>query len=297
MKVLVTGARGLLGADLLPLLAAEHDIIPVDIEDFDITQAHAVHRALRAVAPAAVVHCAAYTQVDRAESDTDSAWRVNVLGTANVAAAAAEIDAWLIVISTDFVFDGRKSDPYREEDPPYPLCHYGATKLMGELMAWERCRQLTILRTAWLYGHGGPCFPRSILRQACAGNPLRVVNDQCGSPTWARDLSQAIAAVLRCGARGLYHAAGGGGTSWCQFARAILDLAGYSSLDCAPIGSEDLALPATRPRQSRLDTSKLAQVAGFQFRHWRDALEDFFCCHPQFRTQIMNSASPAGGSA
>jgi dTDP-4-dehydrorhamnose reductase len=295
MRVLITGGRGLLGHDLVPRLAREHIVFSADIDEFDIVDGRGTMSWVLRHEPEVIVHAAAYTQVDRAEEEREPAYRVNVAGTANVAAAANQIGAWLIYISTDFVFDGARDAPYHEEDLPNPLCHYGWTKLLGELVARERCDQLTIVRTAWLYGAGGHCFPRAILLKAFRGEPLRVVDDQVGCPTWSAHLAEAVAALIAARAYGLFHAVNAGGASWYEFARAVLDLGGFKDRECQPISSRELQRPARRPPQSRLDCSRLAMLTGYRPPPWREALAEFFQRHPQYAMSASSTERAPGG--
>ena len=184
MRTMVTGGRGMLGSDVCSRFQAEgHEVLPVSTEDFDLSNASEVISAVAQFRPQLIIHTAAYTDVDGCERDPDRAYRVNATGTWNIAAAAADVDAALVVISTDFVFDGVKAQPYTEFDATNPLGVYGASKLAGESMAARVCPRTYTVRTSWLYGAHGKCFPSTILQHAATKPELKIVSDQVGSPT------------------------------------------------------------------------------------------------------------------
>jgi dTDP-4-dehydrorhamnose reductase len=224
------------------------------------------------VRPEVVIHCAAYTQVDRAETDVAAAYRLNALGSEVVAQACAEFGASLCYISTDFVFDGRLGRDYHEYDAPAPLSVYGDSKRAGELAVQRFCTRHWIVRTAWLYGVHGRSFPATILRAAREGRPLRVVADQTGSPTFALDLARAIWRLVGANAYGVHHVVNAGPANWYQFARAALDLAGMGDVEVEPIPGVAWPAQAARPRHSVLTTLRDPAPA---MRPWREALADF----------------------
>ncbi len=270
MRILVTGAAGMLGRDLVPRLAARHDVVGVDME-VDVTDLRAIGDCVREVAPQAVFHLAAWTDVDGAEESEEAAEAVNALGSGNVAAAAAEVGAALVVPSTDYVFDGLQGRAYTEDDATSPLGVYGRTKLAGEVAALAACPAGTrIARTAWLYGAHGKNFVDTMRRLGQERDEVSVVDDQEGCPTWTRDLAPALEALLDQ-PPGIYHTAGGGSVTWAGFARAIFAEAG---IDCrvAPITTAELGRPAPRPVYSPLAVTRPGAP---RLRPWRDALRDY----------------------
>jgi dTDP-4-dehydrorhamnose reductase len=222
--------------------------------------------------PDVVIHAAAYTDVDGAEAHPDRAFAVNASGSRHVAQGAAEAGARLIAVSTDYVYDGAKDGPYREDDPVAPLGLYGASKLEGEREILKAKPDAVILRTAWLYGEGKN-FVETILRLARERDELRIVDDQRGSPTAVADLATVIAALLQTPCAGVYHAVNAGACSWYEFAREILRLAGIDRR-VVPIRSSELVRPAKRPANSVLDCGKLAAL-GLTLRPWQDALRAY----------------------
>jgi dTDP-4-dehydrorhamnose reductase len=229
---------------------------------------------------AGVIHAAAYTAVDQAEAEPEAARRANALAAETVAAACARSGAALVLVSTDFVFDGKKRSPYREDDPAAPAGVYGRTKLEGELRARAACPDgLRVVRTQWLYGPRGKHFPGTILRLAAEREELRVVDDQIGVPTSTLELAPALWDVLERAGPGTWHAACRGAASWYELARATLELAG-SETRVVPCSSAEFPRPAPRPAYSVLECSKLAELRGRPLAPWRSALEDFFR-HPE----------------
>ena len=269
--ILVVGAKGMLGQDLMTLLGAEAR--GVDIEDIDITSMESVQKVLVTLKPRVVINAAAYTDVDGCESNQELAMQVNGEGVAHLALISKEIGAKLVQISTDYVFDGGKGSPYLEDDPPRPLSVYGESKLAGEMNACFNPDQL-IVRTQWLYGLHGKNFVETMLRLAAEKKELSVVDDQVGSPTWTVDLSLAIKSLIDKGCRGTYHAANGGFCSWNEFARAIFAEAGMG-IKVNPMSTAELGRPAPRPLYSTLDCGKLARDTGFQPEPWQEALKNY----------------------
>ena len=269
--ILVVGAKGMLGQDLMRVLPG--DVRGVDIEEIDITSPESVRRVLLTLKPRVVVNCAAYTDVDGCETNVDLAMRVNGEGVGNLAAATREIGALLVQVSTDYVFDGTRGAPYGEDDSVNPLSIYGKSKLLGEEKARENPDHL-IVRTQWLYGHGGKNFVETMLRLAGERNEIAVVDDQIGSPTWTVDLSLAISQLLDAGCRGTYHVANQGTCSWFQFAEAIFAEAGVT-ITVHPQTTAELGRPAPRPLYSVLDCGKLTNDAGLELEEWREALKTY----------------------
>lgn len=269
--ILVVGAKGMLGQDLMTLLGAEAR--GVDIEDIDITSMESVQKVLVTLKPRVVINAAAYTDVDGCESNQELAMQVNGEGVAHLALISKEIGAKLVQISTDYVFDGGKGSPYLEDDPPRPLSVYGESKLAGEMNASFNPDHL-IVRTQWLYGLHGKNFVETMLRLAAEKKELSVVDDQIGSPTWTVDLSLAIKSLIDKGCSGTYHAANGGFCSWNEFARAIFAEAGIG-ITVNPMSTAELGRPAPRPLYSTLDCGKLNSDAGFQPQPWQEALKNY----------------------
>ena len=269
--ILVVGAKGMLGQDLMTLLGTEAR--GVDIEDIDITSMESVQKVLVTLKPRVVINAAAYTDVDGCESNQELAMQVNGEGVAHLALISKEIGAKLVQISTDYVFDGGKGSPYLEDDPPRPLSVYGESKLAGEMNACFNPDHL-IVRTQWLYGLHGKNFVETMLRLAAEKKELSVVDDQVGSPTWTVDLSLAIKALIDNGCRGTYHAANGGFCSWNEFARAIFAEAGMG-ITVNPMSTAELGRPAPRPLYSTLDCGKLNRDADFQPQPWQEALKNY----------------------
>ncbi len=274
-RVLVTGARGMLGTDLCAVLKdAGHEVIPADIQEFDITDGPSTLTFAREHRPTVIINCAAYTAVDQAEAEREQAFRVNRDGTRNIAEAAADIGAPLLHISTDYVFDGAKPGPYVEDDPPNPASVYGASKLAGEEAVQETLAQHYIVRTAWLYGIHGKSFPRTMLNLRLKSKPLRVVDDQFGCPTYTRHLSSILAKIIERPAYGVYHAVNSGSCSWHELAAAVLRAAGLSP-DIEPVPTSEFPRPAPRPANSIFDTTKLQQTFGLEPPPWQQGVLDF----------------------
>jgi dTDP-4-dehydrorhamnose reductase len=274
-RVLVTGASGMLGSDLVFLLtAAGYDVLARPRAELDIADPGQVSRSLRELRPEVVVNCAAFTKVDDCETDPQ-AFEVNAEGVANLADACGHVGAQLVQVSTDFVFDGAKLAPYAEDDPVHPLSAYGRTKRAGEEEALRLPGSL-VVRSSWLFGRSGWNFVEAILKQVDAGKSrLSVVIDQIGRPTATTDLSEALLALLEAGASGVYHFANRGDVTWNEFAREILWLAGRSDIAVDPTTAEALARPAKRPAYSVLDTTRYERLAGRPIRHFRDPLAEY----------------------
>jgi dTDP-4-dehydrorhamnose reductase len=269
--ILVVGAQGMLGQDLMTLFgdAARG----VDIGEIDITDLASVQRVLTTLRPTVVINAAAYTDVDGCETNREQALQVNGEGVAFLAMVTKEIGALLVQVSTDYVFDGTKGSPYQEDDLCHPLSVYGESKLAGEMNAWVNPEHL-IVRTQWLYGLHGKNFIETMLKLATEKDELTVVDDQIGSPTWTVDLARAIKALIAKGCRGTYHAANSGTCSWNEFARAIFAEAG-KQVTVHAMTTEQLGRPARRPLFSPLDCSKLARESGFTPQPWREALKSY----------------------
>lgn len=273
--VFVTGAAGLLGREMVRAATARgYHVVALAHTDLDVTDAPAVRSVVRAHTPTHVIHCAAYTAVDGAESEPELAMRVNRDGTESVAKAAAQASAGLVYFSTDYVFDGLKVEPYLSSDSPAPVNSYGRSKLAGEYAAADAHPDPLIIRTGWLYGGGGSSFIQAILKRAATGKGLRVVDDQHGRPTWTRNLAEGTLELLDAGAKGVVHFADGGEATWVDLARAALTLSGYE-IEVEPVSTEEWGAPAPRPRYSVLDLTATEAVLGCSMMHWREALRRF----------------------
>jgi dTDP-4-dehydrorhamnose reductase len=266
----------MLGSQVCRALAPLHEVHGVDLEDFDITEAGAVRAAFAASAPQLVIHCAAWTDVDGCERDPKKAFLHNARGTSHVAAACAEMGAGLAYISTDFVFDGEKCEPYSEFDAPNPLSVYGASKLAGEEAARRLVTEHYVVRSAWLYGPGGRNFVDTILAAAATRDVLKVVADQFGSPTYSCDLAQALANVIAAGRvmPGTYHVANGGACSWAEVAAEALRIRG-SETRVVPIQASEWPSPTRRPAYSALRSRWLELQGVPPLRDWKAALRSY----------------------
>ena len=255
MKILVTGSEGMLAQDLIPVLKENNEIIPLSKQEMDITQKDAVIKNIKRSAPDIVINCAAYTKVDTAEEERGKAFQVNGIGVQNIAIACAEMQIPLCHISTDYVFDGKKSKPYTPFDAPNPLNVYGESKLAGEKYIQWITNKFYIVRTSGLYGRGNNNFVITILRLAKEQSAVKVVTDQICSPTYTLNLSAGIKKLIESGSFGIYHIAddSGSGISWFDYAREIVSMAGIRA-EIIPVTSEEFPRPAKRPAYSVLDT-------------------------------------------
>jgi dTDP-4-dehydrorhamnose reductase len=283
VRILLTGANGQVGWELQRSLAPLGELAAFDMAHLDLGDVDSVRRCVRELQPQVIVNAAAYTAVDKAESEPGLARALNAVAPGVLAEETKRLDAILVHYSTDYVFDGEKPEPYTEDDAPNPINVYGRTKLEGErAIAASGCRHLT-LRTSWVYASRGRNFLLTMVRLAREQRALRVVDDQIGAPTWCREIADATAALLARaelaapGAHGLYHLCAGGFTSWFGFARAIfaspeLVRLGIEPPVVEPIPSGAYPTPARRPRNSRLDCSRLSSRAGVRLPPWDEAL-------------------------
>ncbi len=272
MKVLVTGHLGILGrALMLELTQRKVDVVGVDVAQMDVTDAGRVRAVVAREGPAAVVNCAAFTGVDDCESHKELCFAVNAQGAENVAAAAADVGARVIQLSTDYVFDGTSRIPYAEDANPAPLSAYGESKLEGERRVAAVAPDHLVIRTAWLFGAGGVNFVSKVLTRAKAAEPLAVVDDERGSPTYAAHLAAALAELLDVEFRGVVHVAGAGDASWYDVAAEVLRLTGIS-VPLEAIAAADLDLAAPRPPYSVLDVSRYTALTGQIMPPWQEGL-------------------------
>lgn len=277
IKILVTGARGMLGGAVMAHAAGDCSVsaFGADLSDFDICDASAAAGFIDKSMPDAVIHCAAFTDVDAAENDTEKAFRVNAMAARDLAVICAKRGIKLAVISTDYVFDGLKESPYGEYDLPSPINIYGMSKYYAERYCGHICPKSFIVRTSWLFGAGGENFVGAILKKAAAEGELSVVNDQFGSPTYTKDLAAFLIELVKTEKYGIYHATNDGYCSWHEFAREILKVSGLSSVRLYSVSSQNFKRPAARPKNSRLLKTALC-CSGFEkLRAWQEALADY----------------------
>lgn len=268
MKILVTGADGMLGQDLCPILEDEgYDVVETVTKTLDVTDFEMAKTYITKEKPDIVIHCAAYTNVDKAQEESEKATLINSKGTENIAKICSENDIALVYISTDYVFDGENKEPYLPEDKTNPINNYGKTKLEGEKAVQKYCNKYYIVRTSWLYGHYGKNFVETML--SLADSPeIKVVEDQVGCPTWTVELSNGIARILEEEAPwGIYHICSSGKTSWYNFAREIFKLEGLKP-NIKPCTTKEFPRPAKRPKNSVLDNKGVC-------RNWKAALKDY----------------------
>jgi dTDP-4-dehydrorhamnose reductase len=279
MKLLVTGVTGQLGSELIAALNSQgHEVIVADHERMNFLHPQQAAAVVQAERPDWVINCAAYTQVDRAESEPEAVFTINRDAPAHLARAVADYDGRFLQVSTDFVFDGSQTRPYVESDAPNPLGVYGRSKLEGERAVLDALPNAVILRTAWVYGLHGHNFVKTMLRLAGEGKPLRVVSDQIGTPTWTRDIVMAIKALVEQEAAGTYHFTAAGETSWHGFANAIFEEAvaagiALKTTQAEPIPTSAYPTAATRPAYSVLDTEKIRPYLPAPIPGWRDSLK------------------------
>jgi dTDP-4-dehydrorhamnose reductase len=277
-RILVVGAKGMLGRDLMEVLHSSipgDEVVGWDIEEIDIQKGEDTVTKIEKLRPDIVVHIAAYTDVDGCELNKEKAFAVNAEGTRFVALAASKCHAKMVYLSTDYVFDGDKREPYLENDSPHPLNVYGESKLKGEQCVQALVKDFLIIRTQWLYGLFGKNFVSSIIRQAGEKSALSIVDDQTGSPTYTVDLAKAVSVLIQFGTRGVFHVANSGLCTWYTFGQTILKLSGVNRVKVIPISSGELGRPATRPSYSVLGCQKLKEETGLTMRPWSEALKDY----------------------
>ena len=287
MRIGVTGAKGMLGRDLVAVLRGRgHEVLAWGRESCDVCDAGKVLGVIGETHPDLIIHAAAYTQVDKAESEPDLAMRVNGEGTRNVAMACRNRRIPMFYVSTDYIFDGAKRKPYLPEDIPNPLNVYGRSKLLGEQAVKELLDEFCIIRTSWLYGLHGQNFVYTILRLADERPELQVVNDQIGSPTWTKTLARALADLIDVKAGGVYHVTDGcDGISWYDFAGAIIEEAGVK-IRVKPVSTAELSRPARRPAYSVLSLDETISTLGYNVPSWRDSLCSMLACVPSGKAMV-----------
>ncbi len=266
MKVLVTGANGMLGQDLCPILEdAGCFVIETDVDNMDITKPEETEAFITGTHPDLVIHCAAYTNVDKAEEDLETASKINAAGAENIAKVCGKLDIPMVYISTDYVFDGKNNVPYKPDDKTNPINNYGLTKLQGEEAVKKYCKKYYIARTSWLYGIHGKNFVETML--SLKDKPeLKVVDDQIGCPTWTVELANGILKLLQK-PYGTYHVCGSGHTSWYGFAKEIFKQSNLN-VNLVPCTTDEFPRPAKRPQYSVMDNDQIC-------RNWEAALYDY----------------------
>ena len=289
LRILVTGAGGQVGSEVAAHLP-HHEVVALDRSACDLADRHSVEQAVAAAAPAAVINCAAWTDVDGCEADPERAVLVNALGVRHLAAACARIGAHLVHVSTDYVFPGDKKGPYDEWDEPGPRSVYGRSKLGGEREVARHAGSWAIARTSWVFGRQGRNFVDTIVGRAAKGGPLRVVDDQRGCPTYAPDLAGALARLAVERRPGLYHVTNVGACTWRELACAAVELAGLDPSVVGTTTTAELGRPAPRPANSVLSGAAWAAAGLTPLRPWREALAEKL-------TERMAGAAGAGGPA
>lgn len=277
MRVLVTGARGMLGTDLVCILEeSKNEVFATDLDELDITQFESLKTIISDIYPDVIINCAGYTHVDKAEEEPESAFSINGTGARNLALICKDLDIALCHISTDYVFDGMKEKPYTTSDSPHPINVYGDSKLAGEKYIQSIGGKYYIVRTSWLYGKYGNNFVCTVLNLAEKQNELKVVNDQVGSPTWTITLANVITRLIKTEKYGIYHVTDRTerGISWYEFAETIVQLSGFD-VRVIPVKSADFPLPARRPKNSVLDLSASKFVLGSDLPYWKKSLRKF----------------------
>ncbi|MBU0507813.1 dTDP-4-dehydrorhamnose reductase [bacterium] len=274
-RILITGHKGMLGREIVA--TAEKlglETAGIDLPECDITDRAALERAVRDAKPDLIIHAAAFAQVDRCESEPELAYRVNATGTQNVCLAAQPFDIPLLYVSTDYVFDGSKNEPYDESDAAGPLSVYGKSKYAGECFVRDLCAKHFIVRTSWLCGHGGPNFVETLLKLAKERDELKVVNDQHGSPTFAVDLAPELLRLSQSDAFGTYHITNQGYTTWFGFAGKIIELSGLRTR-VVPCTTEEFPRPAPRPKNSQLSPRLYENALGMKMPSWEKGLKRY----------------------
>lgn len=274
MKVLIIGSEGMLGHDLVDILSEENEINTTTIDTLDITDIEKTIDTVKKINPDVVVHAAAFTDVNGSETKKDLTYKVNGIGTRNVAVACKETDSALVYICTDYVFDGEKGSSYQEYDQTNPLSVYGKTKLQGETYIRDILSKFYIVRTSWLYGYHGPNFVTTMLKLAETMDTISVVNDQIGSPTYTIDLAKAIAKLIKKPVYGIYHITNNGECSWYEYACQIFEMAGIE-INVKPVSTEEYPQPAPRPKYSVLENYNWKMEGFSEIRDYKDALQDY----------------------
>jgi len=275
MKVLVTGVKGQLGYDVVAKLERSNiEFLGTDVDTLDITNEEQVRVVILTYKPDVVIHCAAYTAVDKAEDEKDLCYAVNVLGTKYIANACKEIDAKMVYISTDYVFDGEGDQPFDVKDEPNPINYYGKTKHDGEIEVQKLIEKYFIVRISWVFGINGNNFVKTMFKLGQERNEISVVSDQIGSPTYSHDLAVLLLEMILTNNYGVYHVTNEGYCSWFEFACEIFKQAGMN-VKVNPIKTEDYPTKAKRPKNSRLNNYETIRTFRIKMQKWEDALTHF----------------------
>lgn len=274
MKILFAGGKGLLGTSIIPFFKNRFDVTSLDIDEWDITDRKSSESIIIHEKPDVLINCAAMTDVDGCEDGKESAEKVNSRGAEILADICNKHNIRLVHISTDYVFDGTKGLPYTEEDTPNPISFYGKTKLWGEQQVLARTPLSLIIRSQWLYGEGGQHFISKVVRAAREKGSVQVVNDQKGSPTYARDVAGPLAILIAKRQSGIYHISNSGSCTWYELAREVFLTLGMD-VQVTPVSSQALNRKATRPAYSVFDTKKVQRVTGVIMRSWQEALREY----------------------
>lgn len=276
MKVLVTGVKGQLGFDVMRELEKRgHDAVGVDIEEMDITDEEQVNHVIKTASPDVVIHCSAYTAVDRAEDEVDLCRKVNAGGTRNIAQVCAELDCKMVYISTDYIFSGEGDRPWKPDDEADPLNVYGQTKYEGEQEIKDRLNKYFIVRISWVFGINGNNFVKTMLRLGKEKGAVNVVDDQIGSPTYTYDLAGLLVDMAESDAYGQYHATNEGICSWYEFAKEIFKAAGMDEVRVTPVSSSEFHSKAKRPFNSRMSKEGLVKSGFNKLPSWQDAVKRY----------------------
>ncbi len=275
MKIIVTGSNGQLGTDVAAeLLAHGHEVIGADLPETDITEKSQIEKLISESKADAVIHCAAFTNVDLAETEKEVCQKINSDGTLNIALACKKHSIKLLYISTDYVFNGDGVEPFETDSPKFPCNFYGKSKLDGENAVIENCEKFFIVRISWVFGENGKNFVKTMLRLSKEKESLTVVCDQVGSPTYTKDLSKLLCDMIETERYGIYHATNEGFCSWAEFASKIMELSGAET-KIIPVTSSEYKTIATRPANSRLSKKSLDENGFKRLPHWEDALKRY----------------------
>jgi dTDP-4-dehydrorhamnose reductase len=275
MKIALIGGKGMLGRELYAALCEKHEVTSWDIQEIDITDRQGTIEKIKGLRPDLILNSAAFVDVDRCETEADSAWRINALGAQNLALAAEEVRSALLYISTDYVFDGESAEDYDEVAPVHPINQYGRSKLAGERMASQICPRTYVVRTSWLLGHHPNGYVERVLNAARRDGVVRMAPDQIESPTYTGDLTQAVAALVETGAYGCYHVTGLGACTRVEFAKFVLERAGRSEPVEVADGSQ-IRRAARRPRRTVLDCRLFQLLTGRKLPAWQDGVRAYF---------------------
>jgi dTDP-4-dehydrorhamnose reductase len=273
VHILITGAHGQLGKELERQLSLSHTVFSLGKKELDITKKEVVEEIITQIEPQVIIHAAAFTAVDQCETDPKKAFEVNSIGSGYVAQVAHKVNARMIYMSSDYVFDGQKQFPYTEEDEPNPKSIYGLSKWLGERLVLK-FNNATVIRTSWLYGHYGKNFVKTMLDLGTRNREIKVVNDQFGSPTYVNDLTKIINQLISK-KNGIYHVSNSGSCTWYEFAKAIFKEAGLNSNLVVPTTTEEYGAFAQRPRYSVLGHDALVKENIKPVRTWKEALKEF----------------------